>query len=237
MLAVRNRAIDGRGLSPPRSATLLAAPGPFPPPALPGFTGTTDLPPPQTARSDPHGSPVGEHVSPPLGFPVLRRFPYACMLSLLPRRNQLGARIALFPSGGSLPCSTARSASALWISRPFQRSIVTACKLAGSHMTLCIVGFDDLVTSFVATIATGWSDPCRVGLSPTEKPRLHAAHHAVATAPGQRLGLHSLNQTQPYQPSPKGLSGRPAHCPFRGLLGVHSRYGLHTRAVTVNRDT
>src|SRR5262244_1361407 len=27
MLAVRNRAIDGRGLSPPRSAALLAAPG------------------------------------------------------------------------------------------------------------------------------------------------------------------------------------------------------------------
>jgi hypothetical protein len=31
---------------------------------------------------------------------------------------------------------------------------------------------------------------------------------------------------------PRGLSGRPAHCPFRGLLGVHSRCGLHTRAVT-----
>src|ERR1700676_4321666 len=40
----------------------------------------------------------------------------------------------------------------------------------------------------------------------------------------------SLCFTQPYQPSPKGLSGRPAHCPFRGLLGVYSRYGLHTRA-------
>jgi integrase len=37
---------------------------------------------------------------------------------------------------------------------------------------------------------------------------------------------------QMYQPSPKGLSGRPAHCPFRGLLSVHSRCGLHTRAVT-----
>ena len=37
---------------------------------------------------------------------------------------------------------------------------------------------------------------------------------------------------QPCQPSPKGLSGRPAHCPFRGLLSVHSRCGLHTRAVT-----
>ena len=43
-------------------------------------------------------------------------------------------------------------------------------------MTLCIVGFDALVTSFVATIATGWSDPCRVGLPPTGKPRLYAAH-------------------------------------------------------------
>src|SRR5580700_10133814 len=42
---------------------------------------------------------------------------------------------------------------------------------------------------------------------------------------------------QPYQPSPKGLSGRPAHRPFRGLLSVYSRYGLHTRAVTVYRDT
>src|SRR5947207_8383994 len=47
----------------------------------------------------------------------------------------------------------------------------------------------------------------------------------------------SLCFTQPYQPSPKGLSGRPAHRPFRGLLGVYSRYGLHTRAVTVYRDT
>jgi hypothetical protein len=46
-------------------------------------------------------------------------------------------------------------------------------------MTLCIVGFDDLVTSFVATIATGWSDPCRVGLSPTGKPRLYTAHSAI----------------------------------------------------------
>ena len=43
--------------------------------------------------------------------------------------------------------------------------------------------------------------------------------------------------THPCQPSPIPLSGRPAHRPFRGLLGVHSRYGLHTRAVTVFRDT
>ena len=42
---------------------------------------------------------------------------------------------------------------------------------------------------------------------------------------------------QSYQPSPVWQPDRPAHRPFRGLLGVHSRYGLHTRAVTVCRDT
>ena len=52
-------------------------------------------------------------------------------------------------------------------------------------MTLCIVGFDDLVTSFVATIATGWSDPCRVGLSPTGKPRLYTAHAGLRVRPAK----------------------------------------------------
>src|SRR5579863_6502665 len=47
----------------------------------------------------------------------------------------------------------------------------------------------------------------------------------------------SLTSPQSYQPSLISQSGRPVHCPFRGLLGVHSRYGLHTRAVTVFRDT
>src|SRR4029077_18507086 len=47
----------------------------------------------------------------------------------------------------------------------------------------------------------------------------------------------SLNSPESCQPSPIWQSGRPAHCPFRGLLGVHSRYGLHTRSVTVYRDT
>ena len=60
--------------------------------------------------------------------------------------------------------------------------------------------------------------------------------HAAATTPAQRLGVLLRSFTQPCQPSPKGSSGRPAHRPFRGLLGVHSRYGLHTRAVTVYRD-
>src|SRR5215471_353811 len=55
---------------------------------------------------------------------------------------------------------------------------------------------------------------------------------AAATTPVQRLGVFLAHLTPPCQPSPEGLPGRPAHRPFRGLLGVHSRCGLHTRAVT-----
>ena len=51
--------------------------------------------------------------------------------------------------------------------------------------------------------------------------------HYPGAATGGVAFAHSV---QSYQPSPKGSSGRPAHRPFRGLLGVHSRYGLHTRA-------
>src|SRR3954468_10204126 len=79
-----------------------------------------------------------------------------------------------------------------------------------------------------SSLTTPWGLPCCVRFP---------CVHAVATAPAQRLGAPLRSFTQPYQPSPKGLSGRPAHRPFRGLLGVHSHYGLHTRAVTVYRDT
>ena len=80
-----------------------------------------------------------------------------------------------------------------------------------------------------SSLTTPWGLPCCVRFP---------CVHAVATTPAQRLGrTASLVHPQPYQPSPKGLSGRPAHRPFRGLLGVHSRYGLHTRAVTLVRDT
>ena len=58
--------------------------------------------------------------------------------------------------------------------------------------------------------------------------------HYPGTATG---GIASLTSPQSCQPSLIWLSGRPVHRPFRGLLGVHSRYGLHTRAVTVYRDT
>ena len=76
-------------------------------------------------------------------------------------------------------------------------------------------------------LITHWGFPCCVRF-----PCVHAA----ATTPVQQLGIFLAHLTPPYQPSPIPLSGRPAHRPFRGLLSVHSRCGLHTRAVTVFRD-
>lgn len=66
-------------------------------------------------------------------------------------------------------------------------------------------------------------------------PVLHAfplctcCRHYPGTASG--CFLCSLHQTS--QPSPHWQTGRPVHRPFRGLLSVHSRYGLHTRQVTI----
>jgi len=55
--------------------------------------------------------------------------------------------------------------------------------------------------------------------------------------PGTATGALHCSIIQSFQPSPKWLSGRPVQRPFRGLLSVHSRYGLHTRAVTEFCDT
>src|SRR6202047_5420480 len=74
-----------------------------------------------------------------------------------------------------------------------------------------------------SSLTTPWGFPCCVRFP---------CVHAVATTPAQRLGVLLRSFTQSCQPSPIWQSGRPVHCPFRGLLGVHSRYGLHTRAAT-----
>src|SRR5947207_406294 len=50
------------------------------------------------------------------------------------------------------------------------------------------------------------------------------------------MGVVFSRVAQPCQPSPVPRPDRPAHRPFRGLLSVHSRCGLHTRTVTVCRD-
>ena len=82
------------------------------------------------------------------------------------------------------------SAPTLVISRPARRSrtLRPACsrhRLAA----LCIEGFDDVVTSIVAPIATGWSESCRVGIAPTEDRRLVTAHNGDRHRPSSEVSL------------------------------------------------
>jgi hypothetical protein len=70
------------------------------------------------------------------------------------------------------------SASALLFSGPAQRLLLVAARVFAEppKVTLYTEGFDRFVTSTVTPIATGWSDSCRVGLSPTEKAHVFTAH-------------------------------------------------------------
>src|SRR6266436_7506326 len=72
---------------------------------------------------------------------------------------------------------------------------------------LSLAGFQ-----LVVALTTPWGFPCCVRF-----PCVHAA----ATTPAQRLGVLFRSVTQPCQPSPKGLSVRPAHRPSRDLLSVY----------------
>ena len=89
-------------------------------------------PPPHSARTVPHGVPVGVS-PPPLGLPVLRRISLYIHAVASTPAGPLDARVAGFSNDGGLPRLSGGSAPALAFSRPAQRSLrVTACILAGS---------------------------------------------------------------------------------------------------------
>ena len=57
-------------------------------------------------------------------------------------------------------------------------------------MTLYIEGFRQVVTFPPAPIATGWSDPCREGLAPSQDPCLSTAHVSFVLSPATGLFCH-----------------------------------------------
>ncbi len=147
------------------------------------------------ARPVPHGHPVGwaRHPAAALGFPCCvdlpvhacrRQYPggvAGCLFRSLPQRQQpspfqrrVGLHITLF---GACSAFTTRCS-------PHARRV--------TKVTLSTEGFSRFVTSTAAPIATGWSESCRVGLSPTGKSRLCTAHvesrrGAIAWALWQRF--------------------------------------------------
>ena len=132
-------------------------------------------PPPHTARPVPHGLPVGVS-PPPLGLPVLRRIPlYTCCRHY--PGGTVGCALLSSPTTGGLPRNSGGSAPALPFSRPAQRSLTLRPAYSPSRLaTLYTGGFGDVVAYVPAPVATDWSNSCRMGLSPTEDPRLFTAH-------------------------------------------------------------
>ena len=99
------------------------------------------------------------------------------MLSPIPRRNHrvLGSLssplAAAFPVvvAGRLPHRTFRGLLGVHSRYGLHTRQIT-------FMTLYIGGFRRFVASAPAPIATGWSESCRAGFAPTERPCLRTAH-------------------------------------------------------------
>ncbi len=111
----------------------LSNPGPFPPPALPGFPGTPGL------SATPYGPACpsrgsGWHVPRHRrGFPCCVH-PPLLRAAAIPPAEPAGARVARFPPDTSLPRVPSGSASALPVSKPARRSL--ALRPAGSPSRL-----------------------------------------------------------------------------------------------------
>jgi hypothetical protein len=58
-------------------------------------------------------------------------------------------------------------------------------------MTLSTGGFRQVVAFPPAPIATGWSDPCREGLAPSQEPCLSTAHDFTTTTPELKFSVHT----------------------------------------------
>jgi len=132
------------------------------------------------------------------------------MLSLLPRHSGWVPVSLTSPAVSTFPAWVDGSACATSFSRIAQRSLALRPAHSPSHLvTLYTGGFSHFVTSMTAPIASGWSESCRVGLSPTRERCLCTAH----TQTGRLVEVHMNDK----------LTGKNA--PKWGLNPYHLRAG------------
>ena len=100
------------------------------------------------------------------------------------------------PDVSAFPDRVVGSACAMSFSRLARRSLTLRPAHSPSHLvTFYIEGFSHFVTSMTASIASGWSKSCRVGLSPTGKRRLSTAHTPCGhTAMNLRFPIPAIHQ-------------------------------------------
>ena len=117
--------------------------------------------------------------TPPAGLPVLRPFPSSTRAAATTPAEPVGARVARFPTAGSLPRISGGSASA---SLSFEAcsafTRVAARVVAEPPEAALVVGVLQPMSlpPSSAPTATGWSDSCRAGFAPAVEWRLVTAH-------------------------------------------------------------
>ena len=117
--------------------------------------------------------------TPPAGLPVLRPIPSSIHATANTPAEPVGARVARFPTAGSLPRFNGGSASALCVSRPARRLLALwPVWLLSRPRRPFVIGVLQtmLLPPPSAPIATDWSDSCRAGFAPAEDWRLLTAH-------------------------------------------------------------
>ena len=117
--------------------------------------------------------------TPPAGLPVLRPIPSSIHATANTPAEPVGARVARFPTAGSLPRFNGGSASAVRVSRPARRLLALwpVWSLSRPRRPFVIGVLQTmLLPPPSAPTATGWSDSCRAGFAPAEEWRLPTAH-------------------------------------------------------------
>ena len=116
-------------------------------------------PPPQTARPVSRELPVDPHCDHRWGFPCCVWSPVHTCPRHYPGRSMKRVR-SCFSIVGGLPCNTARSAPAIFLSRPAQRSLTLGpARSQSRRATPYTESSDSFVTFTIVSVATGWSEP------------------------------------------------------------------------------
>ena len=117
--------------------------------------------------------------TPPAELPVLRPVPSSIHATANTPAEPVGARVARFPTAGSLPRFNGGSASALCVSRPARRLLALwpVWSLSRPRRPFVIGVLQTmLLPPPSAPTATDWSDICRAGFAPAEEWHLLTAH-------------------------------------------------------------
>ena len=122
--------------------------------------------------------------SPPAGLPVLRPFPSSTRAAATTPADPAGARVARFPTVGSLPRYADGSASALPVSRPARRSLLLrpAWSLSRPRRPVSECFERCRYLHHPLRLLPAGATVCRAGFAPAEERRLVTAHYAQRAA-------------------------------------------------------